>query len=122
MYVCVPKYGYVHISKSVHRDQGRTSDPVVLELQMAGSHHHGCWEQNWNPLGEQYVLLTTDHFTSSDKTLKIFFACICLCCMCVWVMGAYVYTCVQRAGVNTRCFVQFLFSLVCSGVFRVSVG
>lgn len=52
---------------------------------MAGSHHHGCWEQNWDPLGEQYVLLTTDHFTSPDKTLKIFFACICLCCMCVWV-------------------------------------
>lgn len=49
------------------------------------------------------------HCTSPDKTLH---AC----------MGACVCTCVQRSGVNTRCFVQFLSSLVWSGVFRVYMG
>lgn len=49
------------------------------------------------------------HCTSPDKTLHV-------------CMGACVCTCVQRSGVNTRCFVQFLSSLVWSGVFRVYMG
>lgn len=41
-------------------DQKRVSDPLALELQVAGNYHGGGWELNPGPLQEQPGLLTDE--------------------------------------------------------------
>lgn len=58
IYVCLQ--GYAHVGASVHGSQKRVPEPQALGLEMVSSHQHGFWEQRWEPLGEQYVLFTTE--------------------------------------------------------------
>ena len=60
VYVCIYVYVCMVCGCSSNRDQKRVEYPMKLELQTAMTHQSGCWEQNLDPLQEQYGIFSTE--------------------------------------------------------------